>query len=82
MSKSSGARQVINRAIRESVPGGKECLEALDHFGKLRKSLASDRRAHVENIQQMIELVGVILDRLHTIRDAMADAVLTGHGSS
>lgn len=78
MSKNSDQRQVVNRAIRETIPGGNECLDALDHFAKLHRSLQSERRANVANMQQMVDLVGVTLDRLHEIRDAMAVAVLSG----
>ena len=67
--------QVVNRAVREEIPGGEGTLEALAHFQKLLNSLKSERRENVANIRQMIDIVGVALDRLNEIADEMrADA--------
>lgn len=76
LSKGLKTRQVVNRAIREEITGGGECLDAMEHFTEMLNSLHSSRRQDVPNIQQMIDIVGVALDRLNGIRDAMGDEIL------
>ena len=68
-------RQVVNRAIRAESPGGDETLDALEHFSQMSVSLRSQRREGVANIQQMVDIVGVVLDRLNAIRDEMAESI-------
>lgn len=45
-------------------------------FGEMHRSLQQDRRSHVANIQQMIDIVDVVMERLQEIREAMAAEVV------